>query len=379
MSFRAWMLGGAAALGLVSVMPAQAQVGGAGLPVTGLYIAVGGGLNWVQGTELNTSGALTVDLPSIGVSPRGKAGFELGWAVVGSVGWGFGNGLRVEIEGNYRQNDVDYVRGFAGAGPFRSGGRQISYGVMGNVLYDISFPFFGINFPYVQPYIGVGLGYVWTEWDNVRAVSPLGVVIASSDTDGRFAYQGIIGAAFPIQSVPGLAITAEYRFLGTLSPRFDTRVAVAGVGVTSGRAEVDNFNHSALIGVRYAFNQPRAAPAPVATAPATTARSYLVFFDFDRADLTERARGIISEAANNARRGGTSRIEVAGHADRSGTPQYNQGLSQRRANNVAAELVRNGVRREDISVAAFGERRPLVPTADGVREPQNRRVEIVLR
>ena len=114
-----------------------------------------------------------------------------------------------------------------------------------------------------------------------------------------------------------------------------------------------------------------AAPAP--------ARSYLVFFDWDRADLTDRARQIIAEAAQATTRVQVTRIEVAGHADTSGTPRYNQGLSQRRAQNVASELVRLGVPREAITVQAFGESRPLVPTADGVREPQNRRVEIVLR
>jgi len=120
-----------------------------------------------------------------------------------------------------------------------------------------------------------------------------------------------------------------------------------------------------------------AAPAP-APAPAP-ARTYLVFFDWDRADLTTRAREIIGEAAQNSRRVQATRIEVAGHADRSGTPQYNQRLSQRRADAVAAELVARGISRNEISVTAFGESRPLVPTADGVREPQNRRVEIVLR
>ena len=75
----------------------------------------------------------------------------------------------------------------------------------------------------------------------------------------------------------------------------------------------------------------------------------------------------------------TTRIEVAGHADRSGTPAYNQRLSQRRADAVAAELVRQGIARNEIAVSAYGESRPLVPTADGVREPQNRRVEIVLK
>ena len=115
------------------------------------------------------------------------------------------------------------------------------------------------------------------------------------------------------------------------------------------------------------------APAPA------QARTYLVFFDFNRADLTDRARQIVAEAAQNSRRVQSTRIEVAGHADRSGTPQYNQRLSERRAQAVAAELVRQGVNRGDIGVTAYGESRPLVPTADGVREPQNRRVEIVLR
>ena len=121
------------------------------------------------------------------------------------------------------------------------------------------------------------------------------------------------------------------------------------------------------------------APVPAPQAAPAPARTYLVFFDWDRADLTDRARQIIGDAAQNSRRVQSTRIEVSGHADRSGTPAYNQRLSQRRADAVAAELVRQGVNRSEIGIQAFGESRPLVPTADGVREPQNRRVEIVLR
>ena len=136
-----------------------------------------------------------------------------------------------------------------------------------------------------------------------------------------------------------------------------------------------------LLGLRYAFTRrplppPRWCPGPAAP---TLARTYLVFFDWDKADLTERAKQIITEAAGAARKPQTTRIEVAGHADRSGTPAYNQKLSQRRADAVAAELVRQGIGRNEIAVSAYGETRPLVPTADGVREPQNRRVEIVLK
>jgi outer membrane protein OmpA-like peptidoglycan-associated protein len=122
---------------------------------------------------------------------------------------------------------------------------------------------------------------------------------------------------------------------------------------------------------------PLSAVAPVA--PPAAARTYLVFFDWDRADLTDRARQVVGDAVQGAKRVSNTRIEVAGHADRSGTPAYNQALSQRRAESVGAELVRQGINRSDIIVTAFGESRPLVPTADNVREPQNRRVEIVLR
>jgi OOP family OmpA-OmpF porin len=104
-----------------------------------------------------------------------------------------------------------------------------------------------------------------------------------------------------------------------------------------------------------------------------------VFFAWDRADLTDRARQVIAEAAENSQRVQSTRIEVAGHADRSGSAPYNQRLSQQRADAVAAELVRQGVPRGAIVVSAYGETRPLVPTADGAREPQNRRVEIALR
>jgi outer membrane protein OmpA-like peptidoglycan-associated protein len=109
------------------------------------------------------------------------------------------------------------------------------------------------------------------------------------------------------------------------------------------------------------------------------ARSYLVFFDWNRADLTDRARQILGDAASARTSVRSTRIEVSGHADRSGSEAYNQALSMRRAEAVAAELTQLGVPRAEMVIQAFGESRPPVPTADGVREPQNRRVEIILR
>ena len=115
------------------------------------------------------------------------------------------------------------------------------------------------------------------------------------------------------------------------------------------------------------------APAPA------LARSYLIFFEWDKATLTGRARQIIADAATASTKLATTRIETNGYTDTSGTPQYNQALSIQRAEAVAAELIKDGVPKSVISIQGFGETHPLVQTGAGVREPQNRRVEIIIR
>ena len=120
---------------------------------------------------------------------------------------------------------------------------------------------------------------------------------------------------------------------------------------------------------------PEPAPAPQ---PVVMPGPFLVFFDWDRAEIRGDARRIIAAAAKAARRGSITRIEAIGHADRSGPEDYNLALSKRRAAAVRAELVRNGIDAREIVVRGLGETSPLVSTPDGVREPQNRRVEIIL-
>jgi outer membrane protein OmpA-like peptidoglycan-associated protein len=274
------------------------------------------------------------------------------------VGFGFGNGLRVEAEGGYRYNDQT-----VGGTRF---GHEEKFGGMANLLFDLD-----IGLPYLFPYLGGGAGYM-----HVDRPSHL-------TSNGAFAYQGMFGLAAPIAFVPGLSATLEYRFMG-LADTKDSQTSVIGLDtVSTTRKYLDDYNHSIMIGLRYAFNtSPPAAVAPPsapATAAPAPARTYLVFFDWDRSDLSDRARQIIAEAAQNSTRVQTTQIEVQGNADRSGTPAYNQRLSLRRAQTVAAELVRDGVNQSEIAIQAFGDTRPLVETAAGVREPQNRRVEIILR
>jgi OOP family OmpA-OmpF porin len=114
------------------------------------------------------------------------------------------------------------------------------------------------------------------------------------------------------------------------------------------------------------------APVPKAAAP----EKFLVFFDWDKYVVTPEGRRVVASAAEAFKTSGRATIVATGYTDLSGPPAYNYKLSERRAAAVKAELVRLGVPATSIRTIGRGENDPLVPTADGVREPQNRRVEI---
>ena len=137
--------------------------------------------------------------------------------------------------------------------------------------------------------------------------------------------------------------------------------------------------------LRYAFGGATEEPAPAAAyvpppvqAPApAVAKSYLVFFDFNKSDLTPQAVSIVNQAAANAGPAKVTQLTVTGHTDTVGSDAYNMRLSRRRAESVAAQLEKDGIPSSEIEIVAKGKRDLLVPTADGVKEPQNRRVQIV--
>ena len=121
-----------------------------------------------------------------------------------------------------------------------------------------------------------------------------------------------------------------------------------------------------------------APPPPPPPPPPVQATSFMVFFDWDRSNLSTQAENTIAQAANAFKTTGSARVTATGHTDTTGSPDYNMALSLRRANTVKDSLVRNGVPASAISVIGKGETQLLVQTGDGVREPQNRRVEIVI-
>jgi len=144
-----------------------------------------------------------------------------------------------------------------------------------------------------------------------------------------------------------------------------------------------------LLSLAYHFGSPpprrlpvQSAPPPpppaIAAAPPPAPSLFLVFFEFDRASLTEAGAATVQQAADYFKQRGAAQIQIAGYTDLAGSQQYNLRLSKRRADTVRAYLNRLSVPNGAIDESWHGKENPRVPTPDGVREPQNRRVEIVV-
>jgi len=188
-----------------------------------------------------------------------------------------------------------------------------------------------------------------------------------------------VGAGAEYAVSPQFSIKAEYLYVDLGSLGYNPRNQTVGSFVTS-HVSVDNNENIFRVGLNYHFNQPPPPPpAPVAipAPPPAAPKVFIVFFDWDKDTITPEGHAIIQQAADAYKAGAPVQIQVTGYTDRSGSPGYNQRLSERRANNVARAMAALGVPRDQMIVAGRGENDNRVPTADGVREPQNRRVEIV--
>jgi OmpA-OmpF porin, OOP family len=324
----------------------------------GPYLGLGAGANFMEDNDIRFG---AVD---------SKTKYDVGPAGLVSLGYGFPFGLRLELEGGYRSNGVDKVGGASGDGRLEIGSAML------NAIYDVPLPTFGIP---VIPHIGAGVGWAHL-WNRSLPHGPGGVTVKGQED--TIAFQGIAGVDYVV--TPRLVAGIDYRYF--LAHNADFKVAGTGTDAHVG----DVGNHTVLASLRWYFSGPppraepvaAAAPPVAAAAPATpptAPRVFNVFFDFDRSELSPEARPILAEAARFAQQGGVARVMVTGHADRAGAASYNQRLSERRAASVRQELVRQGIPEGEIATAGRGEGDPAVPTPDGVREPRNRRVEIVLQ
>jgi outer membrane protein OmpA-like peptidoglycan-associated protein len=297
---------------------------------TGPYVRVEGGLS------------IPGEMSARGPGGSGNINRDLGWIAGAAVGYQFGS-FRAELNGDYSHNDAQTTT----IGTTRvSLGRTSNRSVMVNGLYDIN-----IGMPIV-PYLGAGIGAT-----DLKA--------GSADRWG-FAVQPIVGVSYSI--TPQISIAGEYRYLYGLDE------------VHFGPNTLTNREHHLLLSATFHFGSPPAPPvaAPPAPPPAAVApqkQMFIVFFEFDKSALTADGRRVV-DAAAAAFKSGKSGVAVAGYTDLAGTQQYNLALSKRRADTVKTALVRDGVPAAAIDESWHGKENPRVPTANGVREPQNRRVEI---
>lgn len=122
--------------------------------------------------------------------------------------------------------------------------------------------------------------------------------------------------------------------------------------------------------------EPAPAPPPPPSAPPPV--SFMTFFDWGSAKLSEQSVATIAQAAQAYKSKGTARVAVTGYADTTGSDAFNMQLALQRANVVKGELVRDGVPDAAVSTTSRGETGLLVETGKDVKEPRNRRVEILI-
>ncbi len=113
--------------------------------------------------------------------------------------------------------------------------------------------------------------------------------------------------------------------------------------------------------------------------PREIVKTYKVYFDFDEASLRPDARNTLDKVAREIKKYNPYEVTVSGHADRAGPSDYNVALSKRRAMSVSEALTARGIENRVITSRARGEFAPAVPTEDGVRLQENRRVVIDFR
>ena len=324
-AIRGALIGGA--LLLATAASGFAQTG-----PTGPYVRLEGGLSVPSDISVRTSAGASSTVNR-----------DLGWIAGAAAGYQLGL-FRAEINGDYSRNSVDSSK-------VNIGGHTQNISFMMNGLFDIP-----LGMPIV-PYIGAGAGA--TDFGN-----------GSTDRWG-FAIQPIVGVSYSI--TPQISISGEYRYLYGVDE------------VHFGTVTLTNREHHFLLGATYHFGSPvpppptpvAAPPAPPPAAVAPQRQMFIVFFEFDKSALTPDGRRVV-DAAAAAFKSGKSGVAVAGYTDLAGTQQYNLALSKRRADAVKAALVRDGVPAAAIDESWHGKENPRVPTADGVREPQNRRVEITM-
>jgi OmpA-OmpF porin, OOP family len=416
-----YLLGAGAALAVtLGCAEANAQITWLGGPYPVLwYVGPEGGWTGLPNQRVTNTTSVPFRVDTVGGASNGpffssfgtgSARYDSGFNAGARAGLQYGP-WRLEEEYSYRKNDLSQFTSFFGPGVNRAfSGLQHTNSLMTNAIYD--FGGWGWNWGWpVTPHIGFGIGAV-NDNDSISlkpftipaSASPTGALFFKTPGGGvfpatlpatiggtflkgnswNFGYQAIAGVRFDIN--PWLAFDIDYRYLASTEPTYNNKgvfplpsnPGLLAPNAVKWKSGYNTNNIVASLTMKFGAPPPAPPPpAPPAPPPPPTHQVYLVFFDWDKYNITPEGQQIIQLAANQYHSGGHVTLQVTGYTDTTGSAGYNQRLSERRANAVAAALERLGVPRSDMVVAGRGMNDLRVPTPPGVREPQNRRVEIV--
>ena len=173
-----------------------------------------------------------------------------------------------------------------------------------------------------------------------------------------------------------------------LSPANDGSVGALKVGTDKGSEVLSEGGKAIYIGNR---NSPPSAPAPISNEDTQLIfedalrvhplmpESFLLYFQFNSNELTDASKVLIGNILASIKKRQSRDISVIGHTDRTGSDIYNRQLSLERAQLVYDLLRAENIGTEDMTIIYHGEGNPLIPTADNIAEPRNRRVEVMVR
>jgi outer membrane protein OmpA-like peptidoglycan-associated protein/outer membrane protein W len=388
-------------LAAVGVVPAAAHAG------NGWYIGAEGGINFVDKQTFKIyfpDGGGTVD----DGTDVGEVKLKDGWIGGLVTGYSFENGLRPELEFDYRQNDLKSVHtdptGVL-SGLLTPGGSDAT-GVHGDeraqtAMANLWFDFFKSSA--FHPYIGAGAGAARVEMHKGGYDGQ----DFQNTSDIVFAYQG--GAGLGVDLGAHWTLSLDYRHLETMRAKLNLLD-----DAPTTRVKLRYSGDSALLSLRYSFgNVPEAPPpepapvevvAPVETPPPppppppapppcespAAGKAFTlegcnvgdkvvlrgVNFEFDKATLTPDAKVLLDMVSDALLARTDIMVELDGHTDSKGSDEYNQKLSERRSASVKQYLVGRGIDAGRMTTMGFGESQPVQDNATDEGREYNRRVEL---